>query len=74
MSKGAIEPARSEFQSPIVISFDKLVKFEQNRMIRTTLNLELFDKKKKKKKKKKKLLNYTSKDLHLSLFQNFTTV
>ena len=30
-----------------------LVKFEQNRMVQTTRNFELFDKKKKKKKKKK---------------------
>ena len=30
-----------------------LLKFEQNRMVQTTQNFELFDKKKKKKKKKK---------------------
>ena len=33
-----------------------LVKFEQNRMVQTTRNFELFDKKKKKKKKKKRFL------------------
>ena len=38
-----------------------LSKFEQNRMIQTTQNFELFDKKKKKKKKKTIFITFLAK-------------